>query len=112
MPLSCAGDSVSNKGSRNSGGKGAGRALSIGFEFAVGIAVFTFGGYWLDQKAGGGQRWTLTGFGLGVLYAAYELWKAVQNLQQGGSGTGRSKPGRGLDEEGNVPGPGKKEDGG
>lgn len=67
---------------RDSRGGGMGRALALGFDLAVGVGLFTFGGYWLDRRHGGGQRWTLIGLGAGVLYAAYEFWKVLRDLQE------------------------------
>lgn len=57
------------------------RALTAGFDLAVGVGVFTFGGYWLDQRRGGGMRWTLWGALLGFLYVGYELWKVLRGLR-------------------------------
>jgi hypothetical protein len=85
-------------------GGGVGRALSLGFDLAVGVGLFTFGGYWLDQRRGGGQRWTLIGLGAGVLYAAYEFWKALRDLQdQDRREEGRKRAGDARGEGGEPP---------
>ena len=67
----------------NSEGKNSGlsSALSLGFDIAAGVGVFAFGGYWLDQKRGGGVRWTLVGMCLGFVYAGYEIWRVLRGLE-------------------------------
>jgi hypothetical protein len=63
------------------GGPLTGRRLAgVGFELAVGMAVFAFGGYWLDRRRGTGQFWTLVGAGLGLVYIAYEVWKLMRSV--------------------------------
>jgi ATP synthase protein I len=58
----------------------AGRQMAgVGFDLAVGMAVFAFGGYWLDRRRGTGQFWTLVGAGLGLVYIAYQVWKLVRS---------------------------------
>jgi F0F1-type ATP synthase assembly protein I len=57
-------------------------ALSLGMNFAVGMAVFAAGGWWIDQKRGGGEAFTLAGIFLGLLYGAYEVWKTVKALEK------------------------------
>jgi hypothetical protein len=65
------------------GGSMAGSRLAgTGFELAVGMAVFAFGGYWLDRRRGTGQFWTLVGAGLGLVYIAYEVWKLVRSTNE------------------------------
>jgi len=67
--------------SEKSVGRGAiGQALSLGSNLAAGMAVFSFIGYWIDRRRGGGTFWTLCGMFLGVLYGAYEVWKVVRSL--------------------------------
>jgi hypothetical protein len=56
--------------------------LSLGFDLAVGFGLFTFGGYWLDRRRGGGMGWTLAGAGVGFLYCIYEVWKALKALER------------------------------
>jgi ATP synthase protein I len=57
-----------------------GAAASLGLDFAVGMAIFAFGGYWLDRRQGTGEFWTLCGVFVGLLYGAYEVWKLVRQL--------------------------------
>ncbi len=45
---------------------------------AVGVAFFSFLGYSIDQKTGGGQLWTLGGIFVGLFYCGYEVWKIVR----------------------------------
>lgn len=61
----------------------AGEAISLGTNLAAGMAVFTFLGYYVDHKRGGGVACTLAGMGLGLLYGAYEVWKVVRLLDSG-----------------------------
>ena len=56
------------------------QAVTLGLACAVGMAVFTFAGYWVDQKRGGGLFFTLTGMVLGLAYGAYEVWKVIRLL--------------------------------
>ena len=56
------------------------QALSLGMNFAAGMAFFTFIGYWIDRKRGGGLAFTVGGMFMGLLYGAYEAWKGVRLL--------------------------------
>jgi hypothetical protein len=61
--------------------------VGLGWNLSVGMALFAFLGYWVDRKRGTGQFWTLWGVFLGLVYGAYEVWKAVREInRQGGSG--------------------------
>lgn len=55
-----------------------GHVFFLGTNLAVGMALFTFLGYVLDQKRGGGVAFTLCGALVGIAYGAYEVWKTVQ----------------------------------
>lgn len=68
------------EGNRSFVGK-AGQAIALGSNLAVGMALFTFFGYYVDQKRGGGILWTLCGMGVGLIYGAYEIWKVVRVLK-------------------------------
>jgi hypothetical protein len=57
-------------------------ALGIGFTWAAAIALFTFGGYWLDRRMGGGVFWTVASALLGLLYCGYELWKLWREVNR------------------------------
>ena len=58
-------------------------AMNLGLNFAVGMAVFAFIGYKIDEKrGGGGQGFTLGGIFMGFLYGGYELWKAIKQIQE------------------------------
>jgi len=52
--------------------------LSLGLNMAVGMAVFSFLGYYIDKKTGERGFWTLGGMFLGLLYCGYEVWKLVR----------------------------------
>lgn len=64
------------------GSAGGSRAIALGTDLAVGMAVFSALGYWMDRRAGGGVAWTLAGVFLGLVYGAYEVWKTVRGLEQ------------------------------
>ena len=60
---------------------GIGAAIGFGTTFAVGVAVFTGIGWWIDEKRGGETQWfTLGGIFAGLLFGAYELWKLLRIL--------------------------------
>jgi hypothetical protein len=60
-----------------------GRALMLGMNFAVGMAVFSFLGYYLDSKRGEGAiLFTLCGIALGLAYGAYEVWIVIRMLKE------------------------------
>lgn len=59
----------------------AGQAIALGTELVVGMGLFTFGGYYIDSKKGGGYFWTLCGMGLGFVYGAYQIWKVISILK-------------------------------
>jgi F0F1-type ATP synthase assembly protein I len=58
-----------------------GRALMLGMNFAVGMAVFSFLGYFIDQKRGDGAIFfTVVGIVAGLAYGAYEVWIVIRML--------------------------------
>jgi F0F1-type ATP synthase assembly protein I len=61
----------------------ASHAIALGSNLAVGMALFTFIGYYVDRKRGGGIFWTMCGMGLGFVYGAYEVWKVIKMLSAG-----------------------------
>ena len=68
----------SPQGERQSAGTRV--ALGFGMTFASAVAVFTALGWWIDQRRGGGQAFTLAGIFLGLAFGGYELWKLVKML--------------------------------
>jgi F0F1-type ATP synthase assembly protein I len=52
--------------------------LSLGMNFAGGMAICAGMGYWLDQKLGTDNVWVLVGSFLGMAYCGYEMWKVIQ----------------------------------
>lgn len=58
----------------------AGQAISLGTNLVVGVGLFTFLGYYIDSKRGGGIFWTMCGMVLGLAYGAYEIWKVIITL--------------------------------
>ena len=81
----------SDRKSADAGRLTPGAAAGLGLDLAVGMAVFAFGGYWLDRRRGTGQFWTLCGVFLGLVYAAYEVWKSIRALDPGKGGKGRPR---------------------
>jgi len=64
-------------------GRGAvGQALSLGTNLAAGMVIFSFIGYWIDRKTGGGVFWTICGMFLGLVYGGYEVWKVIRALNE------------------------------
>ncbi len=60
-----------------------GRALMLGMNFAVGMAVFSFLGYFIDQKRGDGAIFfTVAGIVAGLAYGAYEVWIVIRMLNE------------------------------
>ena len=55
-------------------------ALVLGTNLAAGMALFSFLGYYIDRRTGGGVRWTVAGACLGLCYGAYEVWRVVRRL--------------------------------
>ncbi len=85
-----------------------GQALNLGLNCAVGMAVFSFIGYWLDQRRGGDRLlFTLLGMTLGLAYGAYEVWKVIRMLnRQCEEACRRNAPGAGCPASPEVrPGP-------
>ena len=54
--------------------------LTLGLNLAVGIVLFTFLGYALDQKLGS-QFWVFIGIVLGLFYCGYEVWKLIKQTE-------------------------------
>lgn len=69
-----------------------GRAITLGLTFAVGVAVFSFGGFLLDQRRGGGILFTLVGLLLGLALGAYETWRVIQMLNEKAAKYGANPP--------------------
>ena len=60
-----------------------GRAVTLGMSFAIGMAVFSFLGYYIDQKRGpGSMLFTIFGIILGLSYGAYEVWIVIRMLNE------------------------------
>jgi F0F1-type ATP synthase assembly protein I len=53
-------------------------AYSLAYNMVAGMLVCPLAGYWLDQKLGTGERWTLGGLFLGLAYVGYQVWKVVR----------------------------------
>jgi|GEM_PF-1106093 len=58
------------------------QALSLGTTVAVGVIVIVLPGYLMDRRTGNGFKWTMVCLVLGILYAGYEVWKAVRWLNR------------------------------
>ena len=59
---------------------------SIGINLAAGMVIFTLLGLSVDKKIGSGPWGLLSGIGLGLVYAAYEIWKLLRKLPKGPNG--------------------------
>lgn len=60
--------------------------VTLGINIAVGMALFTFTGNWIDSKLGDQHFWILIGMFLGLFYGGYEIWKLIRqsnNDQEG-----------------------------
>ncbi len=69
-----------------------GRAISLGLTFAVGVAVFSFGGFLIDQRRGGGILFTVIGLILGLALGAYETWRVIELLNREAAKHTRTQP--------------------
>ncbi len=52
--------------------------ITLGINIAVGMALFTFIGNWIDKKLGDQHFWILIGIFLGLFYCGYEIWKLIR----------------------------------
>lgn len=60
-----------------------GRAMMLGFSFGVGMAVFSFIGYYIDHRRDDGSMvFTICGMLLGLAYGAYEVWMVIRLLNE------------------------------
>jgi len=60
-----------------------GRAVMLGMNFAVGMALFSFLGYYIDQRRGDGAIFfTACGILVGLGYGAYEVWIVIRMLNE------------------------------
>ena len=64
-----------SKNGRNSLQKAIGASYSI----LGALALFGFGGYWLDRQRGNENFWLIIGLLLGVIVGMYELAKYILN---------------------------------
>lgn len=71
--------------------RGTQNAISLGYQLLAAMIVCVGGGYWLDQKRGGGHLWTLIGIGFAFVYGGYEVWKLVKQLEQEDAAQSKSK---------------------
>jgi len=62
--------------------KGVQNHITLGLNLAVGIGGCVFIGYWIDQKVGQGQTWTMVGIFTGMLYLSYEIWKLLRESDE------------------------------
>ena len=60
--------------------RSVGPVLHLGWTMAGAMAVFTLGGYWLDNKWGTTPWLTLTGALLGITAGMVELFRTVKRL--------------------------------
>ena len=55
---------------------------TIGIQMAVGMGVFSYLGFLIDKKRGGGSAFTLVGIFLGLIYIGYEVWKMIKKMSE------------------------------
>ena len=63
---------------------GYAKGVTLGLQVAVGIAVLSWLGYKVDEKFHT-EYWTLVGMLCGLLYGAYEFWKAIKDMNKDAS---------------------------
>lgn len=62
--------------------RGTQAAIGLGYQLlAIGL-VCIGGGYYLDQRAGGGHTWVLIGVFASFLLGGYEVWKLIKLLER------------------------------
>ena len=58
-------------------GKGLQKAIGASYSVLGALALFGFGGYWLDRYRGSENFWLIIGLLLGVIVGLYELSKFI-----------------------------------
>ena len=58
-------------------GKGLQKAIGASYSVLGALALFGFGGYWLDRYRGSENLWMIIGLLLGVVVGLYELSKYI-----------------------------------
>ena len=53
------------------------RAIGASYTILGALALFGFGGYWLDRRSGNNNFWLIIGLLLGVIVGMYELSKYI-----------------------------------
>jgi len=62
--------------------KGIGAYGTVGLDFAVAVAIGTYGGWWLDKKLGWTPWLTIAGLLFGVAAGFNVLYKAAKRLKE------------------------------
>ena len=62
--------------------KGIGAYGTVGLDFAVAVAIGTYGGWWLDKKLGWTPWLTILGLLFGVAAGFNVLYKAAKRLKE------------------------------
>lgn len=62
--------------------KGIGAYGTVGLDFAVAVAIGTYGGWWLDKKLGWTPWLTIVGLLFGVAAGFNVLYKAAKRLKE------------------------------
>jgi len=66
-------------------------SYTLGINIAVGMALFTFIGNWVDQKLGDKHVWILVGMILGICYCGYEIWKVIRFSEENQNNNNQTK---------------------
>jgi len=53
--------------------------MTLGLNLAIGVGIFTFIGYKIDEKSGG-QVGAIIGMFFGLFYCAYVIWKTLRQM--------------------------------
>ncbi len=70
-----------------------GQAVMLGMNFAVGMAIFSFLGFYVDQRRGqSGILFSVIGICLGLAYGGYEVWKVIRILNAQAADACRPRP--------------------
>ena len=61
------------------GRKSLQKAIGVSYSLLGALALFGFGGYWLDRYRGNENFWLIIGLLFGVIVGLYELSKLIFN---------------------------------
>jgi len=62
--------------------RGSQAAIGLGYQLLATGLVCIGGGYYMDQRSGGGHAWTIGGVFAAFVLGGYEVWKLVKLLER------------------------------